>query len=309
MSTAPQSLPGERIEFNAAAAIRAGVVALCFFAVFYNVFLDLQYTWIHDADWSHGWIIPLFSLWFLYQNWEKIRRMPVQGTWIGLPIMLGGLLGYLAALFGLIPYFYFRPVAMLICLLGIVIFLCGLPVMRYAWVSWAYLFFAVPLPKRLYFQLTDPLRRLAATVSAATLNLVPNLDVQRKGSILEYMYNGQFGVLGVEDACSGMRSTITLCALGVAVAFMSDRPVWHRVIMVASCIPIATFCNILRVMITCVLYIFVDPEYATGTYHTALGLVMLLLAFGLFSGLGWVLNNLVVEEDEAEADAEATTTA
>jgi exosortase len=296
MSTAPQSLAGERIEFNTAAAIRAGVVALCFFAVFYNVFLDLQYNWIHDADWSHGWIIPLFSLWFLYQNWDKIRRVPVVATWVGLPIMLAGLLGYLGALFGLIPYFYFRPFAMLVCLLGIVIFLCGLPIMRYAWLPWAYLFFAVPLPKRLYFQLTDPLRRLAATVSAAT---IPNLEIQRKGSILEYMYGGQFGVLGVEDACSGMRSTITLCALGVAVAFMSDRPMWHRVIMVGACIPIATFCNILRVMITCVLYIFVDPEYATGTYHTALGLAMLLLAFGLFSGLGWVLNNLMVEEEGA----------
>lgn len=299
MSTAPQSLPGERIEFNAAAAIRAGVIALCFFAVFYNIFLDLQHTWIHDADWSHGWIIPLFSLWFLYQNWDKIRRVPVTGTWAGLPIMLAGLLGYLSGLFGLIPYSYFQPVAMLVCLLGIVIFLCGVPVVRYAWVPWAYLFFAVPLPKRIYFELTDPLRRLAATVSAGVLNLVPDLEIQRKGSILEYMYHGEFGVLGVEDACSGMRSTITLCALGVAVAFMSDRPVWHRVIMVASCVPIATFCNILRVMITCVLYIFVDPQYATGTYHTTLGLAMLLIAFGLFAGLGWVLNNLVVEEDEA----------
>ena len=302
MSSAPQLVAAPRIEFGVGAQVRAAVVAACFVGVFYNVLLDLQYTWWHDANWSHGWIIPLFSVWFVHHNWERVRQLRVTSAWVGLPIMLCGLVLYWYSLWG-VQIGYVRPFSMLICLLGVVIFLCGLPVMRYAWVPWAYLFFAVPLPKRFYFMLTDPLRRLAATAAATVLSLFPDLDIQRRGSILEYFHQGQGGVLGVEDACSGMRSTVTLCALGVAVTFMSDRPWWQRTIMVAACIPIATFCNMIRVTITCVLHIYVGAEYATGTYHTALGLVMLLLAFALFSGLGWILNNLFVEETEASPAA------
>ena len=94
---------------------------------------------------------------------------------------------------------------------------------------------------------------------------------------------------------------MTLCALGVAVTFISDRPWWQRLIMIASCIPIAVFSNFIRVTTTCVLHIFVDPQYATGTYHTILGLVTLLIAFGIFSALGWLLNNLFVEESDDES--------
>jgi exosortase len=192
---------------------------------------------------------------------------------------------------------------MLICLLGVIIFLCGLPALRYLWLPWLYLFFAIPLPKRTYFQVTNPLRELAARVATAVLRLVPDLDINRSGSIIEYLYKQTTGQIGVADACSGMRSTITLCALGVAVTFMSERAWWQRLIMIAACVPIAVFCNTIRVTVTCALHIFIDPKYATGMYHMMLGLIMLLIAFGIFSGLGWLLNNFFVEDEESETAA------
>ncbi len=76
--------------------------------------------------------------------------------------------------------------------------------------------------------------------------------------------------------------------------------------MVAACVPIAVFSNILRVTTTCVLHIFVDPKYAEGTYHTVLGLITLMIAFGMFSALGWVLNNLVVAESADDAGDDET---
>jgi exosortase len=181
-----------------------------------------------------------------------------------------------------------------------IILLCGLPVLRYAWLPYLYLFFAIPLPKRIYFQLTDPLRRIAAVISASALGTIPSLSIERKGSVLEYLYQGGFGTIGVEDACSGMRATIVLCALGVAMAFISKRPLSHRIVMLAACIPIATLCNAFRVLVTCYLTIFVDAKYATGTYHTAFGLVVLLIAFGMYGGIGWILNNLFVEVPDAD---------
>jgi len=298
MATAPTS-PPVTLSFDRPAQVRAAILAVAFVAVFYGVLLSLQSRW-QTADWSHGWLIPLFSIYLVHLHWEQVRRSPVRHTWVGFVLMGAALLGYQFFLW-VSPFSYPQAVMMLLCLLGIIIALCGLPIVWRIWVPWLYLFFAVPLPKGVYFDLTDPLRRMAALVATQVLRLFPNLEIEKVGSNIDYYYQGGHGTLGVADACSGMRSTMTLCALGVAVAFISDRPWWQRLIMIASCVPIAIFANFIRVTVTCLLHIFVDPKYATGTYHMVLGLVTLLIAFGIFSGLGWLLNHLFVEAPDTES--------
>jgi exosortase len=305
---APTASPEFAIEFDRATWVRAAIVGLAFIAVFYSVLLDLSYHWYHSADWSHGWLIPLFSVYLVYLHWDRVRRAPPRYTWVGLVLMLGALFGYQWFLW-VLPMKYPQEAMMLLCLLGVIVFLCGLPIVPRIWVPWLYLFFAVPLPKSIYFRLTDPLRRIAAVVATNVLGLFPGLDMEKVGSTIHYTYQGASGALGVADACSGMRSTMTLCALGVAVTFISDRPWWQRAIMVVSCVPIAVFSNFIRVTVTCILHIFVDPKYAAGGYHTILGLVTLLIAFGIFSGLGWLLSNLFVEEPESKHAGERSTPA
>lgn len=304
----PVVRPDWAIGFDRTAQIKAAIVAAAFVATFWQLldFIpagglgEVVHRWVHESDWSHGPIIPLFSAYLLYLRWDYVRRAPIRGTWVGLVIMLLGLALYQYSLWGLMIG-YARPVAMMVCLLGVVVFLCGLPVMRYAWLPWLYLFFAIPIPRRYYFFMTDPLQRLAASAACAILELMPGLDIERMGIMIHPVLNGRpLTPLSVSDACSGMRSTMVLCALGTAVAFMSARPWWQRLLLLASCVPIATFCNAIRVTVTCWLHIYVDPKYAEGTYHTVLGLVVILLATLMFLGLGWLMNNLVVEEREPE---------
>jgi len=314
MATNPVALASEtpRIRFDRGAQLRGALITVAFFAVFWDQ-LDfippgygaLVHAWVFQPDWNHGPLIPLFSAYLVYERWQWIRRSPVRYAWSGIVVLLAGLGMYLWSLSGKLLFAYAEPLSMMITLLGIIVLLCGWPVLRHAWLPWMYLFFAIPIPQRIYFALTDPLRRMAATVAATVLDVLPGvaLEVHRVGSNLEYNYRGSTGVIGVADACSGMRSTVTLCALGVAVAFMSDRPRWQRIVLVLSCVPIATFCNFIRVTVTCWLHVFVDPKYASGQYHMMLGLLVILLAFGIFSGLGWVLNQLVVEEPETDAAA------
>jgi exosortase len=293
--------------FDRPAQVRAAVIAIAFVATFWHLLSfipplgSLTYAWVHEADWSHGPLIPVFSVYLVYLNWDRLRRTPIRQTWIGLPAILLGIAVYLHALSGGL-FAYARPAALMLTLLGVLVFLFGVRSLYYLWLPWAFLFFAIPLPSRMYFAMTDPLRRMAAHVVSAVLSLVPGLTIERLGSNLEYLYQGQSGVIGVADACSGMRSTVTLCALGVAVACMSDRPVWHRIVLVLMCVPIATFCNFIRVTVTCWLHIFVDPKYASGEYHMMLGLLIILVAFGIFSGIGWLLGHLFIEEAEPEAD-------
>ncbi len=312
-----------RISFDRTAQIKAGIVTVLFIVLFWNQigfipelsflpasvqsFLgigSLVRGWTGSADWSHGPLIPIFSAYLVYMRWDQIRRCPIEGTWVGVPVILLSFLLYVYSMteWGVILLGRAQPYLMLLCLAGVVILLCGLPVMRFAWLPIAYLLFAIPLPKGIYFALTNPLRELAARVATSLLSFVPDLSIERFSSIIEYSYGSTSGMIGVADACSGMRSTITLCALGVAVAFLAERPLWHRVVLVLMCIPIATFCNMIRVVITCWLHIFVDPKYAEGNYHMMLGFAVLLLAFGLFNGVGWILANLFVTVEEDDLD-------
>jgi exosortase len=313
MATNPVVLAAEggRIAFDRSAQVRAGLLAVAFIAVFWELldfippdFGGLVHEWVYKPDWNHGPLIPLFSAYLVYAKWGRVRRCAIRHAWPGLAVMLVGLGTYVWALSGAMPFAFARPMAMLVTLLGMIILLCGLPVLRHVWLPWLYLFFAIPIPQRLYFAMTDPLRRMAATVAATVLGAIPELGLERVGSNLEYTYRGVTGVIGVADACSGMRSTVTLCALGVAVACMSDRPLWQRIVLILACVPIATFCNFIRVTTTCWLHIFVNPKYASGQYHMMLGLVIILLAFGIFSGLGWVLNHLWVNESAADAESD-----
>ena len=264
MATTPTAFPEPAIRFDRPTQIRAAIVGIAFIALYYDALYKLRYMWWHSADWSHGWLIPVFSAYLVHLRWERVRRCPERFTWVGLPLLFAGLLGYQWFLW-VLPMTYPQYLMMLLTLLGVIVFLCGLPLLRHVWVPWLYLFFAIPLPKAIYFNLTDPLRRLAAIVATSLLSLIPSLDIEKVGSTINYNYLGRSGALGVADACSGMRSTMTLCALGVAVTFISERPWWQRIIMVAACVPIAVFSNFIRVTTTCLLHIYVDPKYATGT--------------------------------------------
>lgn len=297
MASQPLTRPDWRIEFGPSAQVKAGLIAVAFIGLFYTELKGLWYAWTHQMDWSHGPMIPLFSAYLVFLRWDRVRQAKITHTWVGFVLILLALAFYQYTIWGTLKSIYLRNVSMLLCLLGVVIHLCGLPVLRHIWVPWAYLLFAIPLPKGAYFALTDPLRRIAGTVSVGLVSLNPDLDVVRIGSTIQYVYNGRRGVLEVADACSGMRSTITLCALGVALTFLSDRPLWQRIIMLLSCVPIAIFANVVRVTATSMIHIYVGEQYAVGTYHTALGLGTMFLAFLIFLALGWVLSRLVVEEE------------
>ncbi len=290
-------------------AVEAVLVALVLLFHYRDVLRYLVYEWSHNGDWSHGFIIPLFSLLYLYLHRE---RMPLH-LWSGglLPRVVGAgliLLGftiYLRSTYQMMTYP--KTVSLVITLMGVVLMSHGWPLARWSWFAVAYLFFALPLPTRLYGQLTLPLRELAASVSAAVLSMVDGVEAEGKGAVVEYFYNGVFDRLDVEQACAGMRLMMTMTALGVAMAFIHERPMWQRLAMIIACVPIAIFCNIIRVTTTGFLVVFDMGIYARGTYHTLLGLSMLVIAFGLYGALSYVLNHLLVDaEPETEPSTAAT---
>jgi exosortase len=129
---------------------------------------------------------------------------------------------------------------------------------------------------------------------------MPDIHANAAGVLIHGVHGTESFSLNVAEACSGMRLLLAFLALGVAMAYLEYRPIIHRIILLASTIPIAIFCNILRVLITGFIHIYIGPEYASGLLHTLLGIVMLGVAFALYGLLAWIMNNLVVEEDTGQ---------
>jgi len=286
-----------------AMTVQAVILAVILGVHYRHVIDALVYVWGHNGDWSHGFIIPLFSLYYLYlQRHRMPLDLPARSRLAG---VAGA--GLLALAFGLYVYCtlakisYPKSVALVISVLGVVMMTCGWSWTRWSWFAIAFLLFALPLPQRLYVQLTMPLRFIAAEVSAAILAFLPGMEAEAHGAVVEYFYQGKSQTLDIEQACSGMRLLMTMTALGVAMAFVSERPLWHRLVMILACVPIAIVCNMIRVTTTGFMVVFGRNDLAKGFWHTMLGLGMLMIAIGLYGAISYVLNHLFIEHEPDEA--------
>jgi exosortase len=273
------------------------IIGALFYYLFRGEIRGIVHRWLTDGSWSHGFLIPLFSLYFINQAKSEILNLQNKPNYLGLFFLICGIVFYPLNIVHF-QYGYFRPLGMIATLGAIVLFLGGWRLVRYTWLPIAFLVFAVPLPARYYVRLTMPMRQLAARVATALLNLVSGLEATVAGVVIDVVYRGQRldPPLNVAEACSGMRLLMAFLALGVAMAYLHYRPIWQRIVLLASTIPIAIFCNIVRVTVTGFIYILIHPRYAQGIYHDILGMAMLPLAFGLYGFLAWFMSSLFIEE-------------
>lgn len=277
--------------------IKIFIIAALFYYLFHNEIQIIVSRWLSDSSWSHGFLIPLFSLYFINQQKDGILNLRAKPSYIGLAFMILGILFYPLNVVHF-QYGYLKPIGMIATLGAIVLFMGGWRLIKYTWLPIVFLIFAVPLPQRYYFTLTMPMRNIAAYVATVLLNLVGGIEATVSGVVIDVIYKGRHiePALNVAEACSGMRLLMAFLALGVAMAYLHYRPKIQRIVLLASTIPIAVFCNIIRVTVTGFIYILIDPKYAQGIYHDMLGMAMLPLAFGLYGFLAWFMSSLFVEE-------------
>ncbi|MFQ5772280.1 MAG: exosortase/archaeosortase family protein, partial [bacterium] len=244
---------------------------------------------------------PFFSLYFINQAKSEILnpRLNQRPNYLGLFFLICCLVFYPFVIY-VLRLGYPASVLMIPTLGSVVLLLGGWGLLRYTWLPIAFLVFAIPLPHWVYREITIPMRILAAQVATVFLNFVSGMEANASGVVIDVIYKGVRlePALDVAEACSGMRLLMAFLALGVAMAYLHYRPIWQRIVLLASIIPIAIFCNIVRVTVTGFIYILIHPKYAQGIYHDLLGLAMLLLAFGLYGLLAWFMSSLFTEETE-----------
>ena len=245
-------------------------------------------------------MIPLFSLYFIHHKRDQILSLQPKPNYLGLLFMIAGFFLYAFNL--AVPSLrigYASPLLMIGILGSIVLFLGGWKLLKVTFLPIAFLIFAVPLPPGYYSSMTMPMQKIAAEVATAFLNLFGQIEATSKGVIIDVIYKGQRvePPIDVAEACSGMRLLMAFLALGVAMAYLYQRPLWQKIILIASTIPIAILCNCVRVVITGFIYVFIDQQYAQGVYHDMLGLAMLPLAFVLYGLLDFFMSKLFIDAE------------
>ncbi len=284
-----------------AARVRIAIVAVLLVLVYWSSIRNqLVQRWLNDGNWSHGWLIPLFSLYFLGTRRAALSRVQPRASYTGAVVLVLSLAMYFVSAWRL-RMAYPQAVSLVGAIFGVTLLLGGWRVMRIAWFPIVFLLLAVPLPDRIYVAVTLPLRVWASSAAAALMPLFVNgLHTDAQAVVIDFIVPGRPpGTLNVEEACSGLRLTMAFITLGVAMAYLGDRPIWQRLIMVGLCLPIAVLCNAIRVTITGLLYVTGYEDFARGTPHQLLGIAMLMLALGLFSLVGYVLGSLfIVVRDE-----------
>ena len=276
------------------------IIGGLFCYLFRSEFGTLVRDWLADSSWSHGFLIPLFSLYFINQHKQQILNLRTSPNYLGLVFLICGILVYFFNLVSPSGYAYFRSLSILATLGAVVLLLGGWRLVKYTWLPIAFLIFAVPFPRRYYVSLTMPMQKLSATIAGVLLDLVPEMETTVTGVVIEVIYKGKRlePALNVAEACSGMRLLMAFLALGVAMAYLHYRPLWQRLVLLASTIPIAIFCNFVRVTVTGFIFVLIHPRYTQGIYHDALGLAMLPLAFALYWFLAWFMSSLFVKETQ-----------
>lgn len=278
--------------------IKIAIIGGLFWYLFHREIDGIVYRWITDSSWSHGFLIPLFSLYFINQRKKELINIHAKPNYLGLPLLIFAILFYIFNIVSPSGWAYFRSLSIIAALGAVVLFLGGWNLVRYTWLPISFLIFAIPLPGRIYRGLTIPMRQWAAAAAAGLLNLVTDMEASARGVVIDVIYKGRQlePSLDVAEACSGMRLLMAFLALGVAMAYLHYRPLWQRLILLAGTIPIAIFCNIVRVTVTGFIYVLIHPKYTQGIYHDALGISMLPLAFCLYGLLAWFMSNLFIDE-------------
>ncbi|MDD2335118.1 MAG: exosortase/archaeosortase family protein [Geobacteraceae bacterium] len=261
------------------------LVIIFLVGLYYTIVPDMVLQWYQDDNYSHGFIVPLISGWFLYNRREELKKALVQPWGPGLLVIIFGLIQLTAAWLGT-EYFTMRS-SLVVLLAGITLYLFGKGVFKIALLPLAYLLFMVPIPYIIYDAAAFPLKLFITKVSVWCLKLL-GVVVWREGNILMFP-NVTFEVA---DACSGTRSLMSLLALGVAYAVISQTSNLKRWIIVLATVPIAIFTNALRVIATGILAQWWGAAAAKGFFHEFAGMVVFVLAMVLLVLLGTVLNRV-----------------
>jgi exosortase len=273
------------------------VPAVCLFWAYWTTLGEITFRWNHDPQYSHGYLVPAFALALLWVRRQQLPELPLRPSVWGLALVAAGVAMRLGGTYWF--FAWFDAASLVLCLAGMCLAVGGWPAWRWAWPSLAFLMFMIPLPHRLAVALTDPLQRIATVASTFMLQTF-GLPAVADGHLIHLNEIE----LGVVEACSGLRMLMTFIALSTAVVLVIRRPVWEKLVLVVSAVPIALLVNMTRITATGILHETAGRAVADAVFHDLAGWLMMPMALGLMWLELQVLQRLFLDptDDTARPD-------
>ena len=255
--------------------------------------MKLGSDWWTDENYSHGLLVPFVMVYIIWIDFENLKSIPKNASfWLGGSVILFSLAMLLAGTLG--AELFIQRISFVLMLLGIVVYFFGANLLRFLIVPFLLLLFAIPIPQIIFNKIAFPLQIWASQLAIWGIRLfeVPSI---RKGNVIEMLPQGatQIVALEVVEACSGIRSLMTLVTLGLVLWYFTrenSRFDWLRaVVFMLSAIPIAILTNAGRVTGTGVLTYYYGKQAADGFAHDISGWLVYLVALVLLLGLNFIL--------------------
>jgi len=260
------------------------VILLAF--LFHRILVDLVAQWIRDPNYSHGFFVPLFCAWIVWRDRKRLLALSSRPNDWGLVIILGALGELVVGTLG--AENFLSRTSLLFLLAGLVVYFFGWNSFRALLFPWAVMFLMVPLPAIIFNQIALPLQFQASRLASGLLALA-GVPVLRQGNIIQLPTIS----LDVIDACSGLRSLVSLLALAVFYGYLFERRVLMRMVLIVAAVPIAVLANGVRIMGSGMLGEYWGPDKAEGFFHYfsggALFVVSLGLLIALHAALSWIM--------------------
>ncbi len=240
-------------------------------AIYARVAFKLVRDWIEIPDYSHGILIPFFVAYLIWDGRATLRATPTRRSWGGLWLVMLGLFVFIVGVFG--ADLFLSRTSFLLLAAGMIWTLLGPAMLRQFRFILFVCLLGIPLPVLVLSHLTFPLQLLASRVSSALLPLA-NVPVLQEGNVIQLPAMQ----LEVAEACSGIRSLMSLFTIAVIYGYFLERSVTRRVILALSSIPIAVVANSARIFGTGLCVQYWDPVKAMGFFHEFSGWLMFLVS-------------------------------
>jgi exosortase len=239
-----------------------------------SILARLLLQWVgpsRDPNFEHGIFVPIFALFVLWQDRKRLQAIVSAPSWSGLPLIVLSLLMLVLGVLG--AENFSSRLSLLVLLAGLIILFQGWKFFRAVLFPWAFLILMIPIPALILQRITFPLQLLASRLATVLLELV-NIPVLRQGNMIVLAAMP----LDVAEACSGIRSLLTLVTLAIIYGYLMETRIWVRVVLACAAVPIAVVANSFRIFGTGLLVQYWDPDKAEGFFHTFSGWLIFVVA-------------------------------
>ena len=263
--------------------IALGVVLVPLMVLYFPFLQRLVEDWGENDNYSHGYFIPFISVYMIYSIRENLARLPVTPTILGLVVVMLGLAQLIVGKIG--AELFTQRTSLIVVLAGLVLFFRGWRFLRGVSLPLLYLFFMIPLPAIIWYKIAFPMQLFGSYLTEQVVGVV-GIPIFREGNVLHLAET----TLEVVEACSGLRSLMTMFALSGVLVWFSTLAPWKKWVLFFSAAPIAVFANIVRLTGTAILASKYGPEVAHGFLHDFSGLVIFVVGLSLLMAVYRGLN-------------------